>query len=86
MKEFDLRPTRSQIAKGTFLSIKYGVQALIRRDYGDRLIAQGLISQTLQEMGISKMTFIEKALGYTTIPAIPLAALKLLLMTVRPKK
>lgn len=86
MKDFEPpKITRGHIARAAVTSLTYGVKSLVGRDYGDRLMSEGLISQTFQELGQADITFVEKALGYTTLPAIPLAGMKLLLMMFGPK-
>ena len=86
MQEFEQpKISRSHIARSTISSIASGVTALFSRDYGEKLMAEGKISQTFQELGQADITFVEKILGYMTIPAIPLGGMKLLLMMFGPR-
>ncbi len=78
--------TRWHLVREGFASIRYGVKSLVTRDYSDRNIAEMLMAQTWHEFNEAKITFVEKALGYISVPAVPLAAMKLLLMMFGPKK
>ena len=78
--------TRWHVARESIAAIKNGVEALVERDYQKRNIAEMLIAESWQEFNQANITFIEKALGYITVPVVPLAAMKILLMMFGPKK